>query len=192
MLRLSIVSRPKFFISWWRFLKSRLFKLRLCHVDICIEITLINRDNQDFLRQSRLLRFCQELLRYLNIIKTFWGIQVQKSRQIEKSSSGKLIKSTHFWSRSRQTIKIYQKFHVSMDFLISIETFGTGRWCLNKIKTSRSGMRSLDCQDKIFLSVEIFSIVEISFLKVSRLRLSVETQLRYDRDTIETNQDPQP
>jgi hypothetical protein len=57
-----------------------------------------------------------------------------------------MIKLT--WSRSRQTVKICQKFHVNR-FL-----------------------------DKLFEIVKIFSTVETYFLPVSRLRVSIETTLR--------------
>jgi hypothetical protein len=56
---------------------------------------------------------------------------------------------------------------MSLDFTISIETFGTGRWCRDKIETSQTRSRLLDCQDKLFED----------FL---------------DPDMIETNRDPHP
>jgi hypothetical protein len=55
-----------------------------------------------------------------------------------------VIKLTNSQSRSRKTAEICQKCHVSTDFSISIETFGTGKWCRNKIEISRSRSRQAD------------------------------------------------
>jgi hypothetical protein len=79
-----------------------------------------------------------------------------------------MIKLTNSQSRWRLTVKISQKFQVSRDFSISIETFGTGRWCRDKIEISQSWSRLLDCQDKLFEIVEIFSTIETYFLPVLR------------------------
>jgi hypothetical protein len=101
----------------------------------------INQDNWVFLIQSRLIKIIQILSRFIEISwhyqDFFEGLQVQKSGKIEKSWLRKMTKLTHSWWRSRQTVKIDQKFHVLIDFLISIETFGTETWCWYKIETSR-------------------------------------------------------
>jgi hypothetical protein len=89
-----------------------------------------------------------------------------------------MIKLTNSWSRSRQTIKICQKCHVSTDFLISIKTFETGRWCRDKIEISPSQLRLLNCQDKLFEIVKIFSTVKTNSLPVSRSRVSIKTRSR--------------
>jgi hypothetical protein len=47
-----------------------------------------------------------------------------------------------------------------------------------QIEISWSGSRYLNCRDKDFESVEIFSTVEIYFLIVLRSRVSIETQSR--------------
>ncbi len=130
------------------------------------------RDCRDKLRLSRFSRFVQtfqDLLRYLNIIKTFEVLQAQKSWQIEKSRSRNMIKLTNSWSRLKQTVKICQKLHVSTDFSILIKNFGTGRWCQDKIEISQR-QDFLDCRDLLFASVEIETL---------------------DWDHVETNQDPQ-
>jgi hypothetical protein len=89
-----------------------------------------------------------------------------------------MIKLTNSWLRSRQTVKICQKCHVSTDFLILIKTFETGRWCRDKIEISPSRLRLLNRQDKLFEIVKIFSTVETNSLPVSRLRVSIETRSR--------------
>jgi hypothetical protein len=76
-----------------------------------------------------------------------------------------MIKSTRSWLRLRQAVEIYQKFQVSTDLLILIETFGTGKWCQDKIK-----IFDLDCGDKLNEIVKIFSSIETYFLPVLRLR----------------------
>jgi len=65
----------------------------------------------------------------------------------------------------RQTVNIYQLFLVSTDFLISINTFGTGRWCWDKIKVSWSSRQAfwnclgfLDRRDLQSASVKIESL----------------------------------
>ena len=119
------------------------------------------------LRFSWFVETFWDLLRYLDIIETFDVLQAQKSQQIEISQLRNMIKLTNSWSRSRQTVKICQKYQVLTDFSISIETFGTGRWCWDKIEVSRSWSRLLDHRDKLFEIVEIFSTVETYFLPVS-------------------------
>ncbi len=125
------------------------------------------------------------MLRLFKIYQDFstllWLFEVlldQKSWQIEKFQSRNMIKLTNSWLRSRQTVKICQKCHVSTDFLILIKTFETGRWCRDKIKISPSQLRLLNHQDKLFEIVKIFLTVETSSLPVSRLRVSIETRSR--------------
>ena len=89
-----------------------------------------------------------------------------------------MIKLTNSWLRSRQTVKICLKFKISTDFLISIETFETGRWCRDKIEISPSRLRLLIHQDKLFEIVKIFSTVETNSLPVSRMRVLIETRSR--------------
>ena len=123
----------------------------------------------DFWDLSRFLIFVEifwDLSRYLTIIEAFWGT----------SGSKNMMKLTNSWSR--QTVEICQKCHVSTDFLISIETFETGRWCQDKIEISQSRLRLLNCWDKLFEIVKIFLIVETYSLLVSRSRVSIETTLR--------------
>jgi len=122
--------------------KTRLF---FVSVEIFIKIVKINRDCQDFWDLSRLFKIYQDIL---TLSRLFEGLQAQKSWQIEKSRLRKVIKLTN--SRSRQTVEICQKVQVLTDFSISIETFGTGRWCRDKIEISRSWSRLLDCWDKLF------------------------------------------
>ncbi len=106
--------------------KIETFQSRLGCVKIFVETVEINRDCryfQDLLRLFKIYRDISTLSRLFEVL------QGKKSWQIEKSWSSNVIKLTNSWSRSRQTVKICQKFHVSTDFSISIETFGTGRWC---------------------------------------------------------------
>ena len=130
MSRFSRRSRSSFEIF-----KIKTFQLRLGCVKIFIEtveIFEICRDFQDLLRLFEIYRDISTLWRLFEVL------QHQKSQQIEKSRSRNMIKLTNSRSRSRQTVKIYQKCHVSTDFSISIKTFETGRWCRDKIKTSQS------------------------------------------------------
>ncbi len=149
--------------------KIETFQSRFSCVKIFIETVKINRDFGDFQDLSRLFKIYRDSW---TLLRLFEVLQAQKSWQIEKSWLRKVIKLTNSQSRLRQTVEVCQKYHVSTDFLISIETFGTGRWCRDKIKISRSRLRLLDCWDKLF------EIVETYFLPVSRLRVSIETTSR--------------
>ncbi len=111
--------------------KIETFQSRLGCVKIFIETVEICRDFQDLLRLFEIYRDISTLWRLFEVL------QHQKSQQIEKSRSRNMIKLTNSRSRSRQTVKICQKCHVSTDFEISIETFETGRWCQDKIEISR-------------------------------------------------------
>jgi hypothetical protein len=118
----------------------------------------LHQDNLNKSRQSRLFETINIIWDLSRLFKIYWdistlsrlfeGLQVQKSWQIEKSWSRKKTISSHYQSRSRQTVKIDKKFHVWIDFLISIKAFGTGRWWWDKIKTywSRSGFSRLSAQ----------------------------------------------
>ncbi len=125
---------------WVEIFKMKIFWSRFIFVEIFIEIVKTNRDCRDKSILSRQIetvetnRDCQDLSRlikifwhYQDFFKTFSRFQAQKSGQIEKSQSRNVITLTNSQSRSRQTLKICQKCHVSIDF--SIETFGTERWC---------------------------------------------------------------
>ncbi len=140
--------------------KIETFQLRLGCVEIFIEIVETNQDFQDL---SRLLRLIEISQHYRDFFKTFLRFQAQKSCQIEKYQSRNVIKLTYCRLRSRQTVEICQKCHVSTDFSIWIETFGTGKWCRDKIKISLSRSRLLNHRDKLFESVEIFSTIETYF-----------------------------
>jgi hypothetical protein len=100
---------------------------------------------------SRLFKIYRDIS---TLSRLFEVLQDQKSRQIEKSRSRNVIKLTNSRSRSRQTVKICKKCHVSTDFSISIETFGTGRWCRDKIEISWSRSR---CLETYFLKLSRFS-----------------------------------
>ncbi len=137
-----------------------------------------------FVQDFAASRFLSRLLRLLRLFKIYWdiskllrlleGLQAQKSWQIEKSWSRKMIKSTNSWLRSRQTVKIYQKIQVWTDFSILIKTLGLKGGVETK-------WRFLNRQEKLFKTVKTFSTVstvETYFLPVSRLRVSIETRLR--------------
>ncbi len=172
MLRLTFENRREypsrrdqlFFFSVEIF-KIEIFWSRFIFVKIFIEIVETNQDFRDFSR-------------FLYIIETFSRLQAQKSRQIEKSWWRTVITLTNSWSRSRQTVEICQKCHVSTDFSLSIETFWT---CRDKIEISRSQSRYLDRRDSLFETVEIFSAVKTDFFFVSRSRVSIESLDRESR-----------
>jgi hypothetical protein len=162
LVEISLTVETRLFFFSGEIFKIETFQSRLSCVKIFIETVKINWD-------------CQHLLRLFEIYWDIWtflrlfeGLQAQKSWQIEKPRLRNMIKLTNSWSRSRQTVGICQKFQVSTDFSISIKTFGTGRWCQDKIKISWSVSRLLNCWDKLFEIVEIFSTVETCFLPVSR------------------------
>ncbi len=151
--------------------KIETFQSRLGCFKIFIETVEIFKIFWDLLRLFEIYRDI------LTLSRPFEVLHHQKSWQIEKSQSRNRIKLTNSRSRSRKTVKICPKCHVSTYFLISIETFETGRWCRDKIEISWSRSRPifwkcrdfLDCWDQSFSSVEIESL---------------------DRDHVETNQDP--
>ena len=110
--------------------KIETLQLRLGCIKIFVKTVKINRYCQDFLRLFEIYRDISTLLRLFEVL------QGKKSQQIKKSQSRNVIKLTN--SRSRQTVEIWQKCHVSTDFSVLVETFGTGRWCRDKIEISRS------------------------------------------------------
>jgi hypothetical protein len=154
--------RDRLFFSWSRFLKSRflgrdLSSLRyLLRLSRQIKTVEIYRDFWDLLRISKISRHNPDFF------KTFFRLQAQKSWQIEKSWSRNVITLTNSQSRSRQTVKICQKCHVSTDFWVSIETFWTFRMFRDKIETN--------------------------FLKTVEIFLTVKTDFFFG---VETNRDPQ-
>ncbi len=133
MSRLSITSRSTFFFSveifWSRFfgqdLSSSRYLSRLSRKIETVEIYL------DFWDLSRIFQISRH---NRDFFKTFSRLQAQKSRQIEKFWSRNVITLTNSWSRSRQTVEIWQKCHVSTDFSVSIET--------NFLKLSRFSWQS--------------------------------------------------
>ncbi len=102
--------------------KIKTFQLRLGCVKIFIETVEIFEICQDFQDLLRLFEIYPDISK---LWRLFEVLQHQKSQQIEKSRSRNMIKLTNSRSRSRQTVKIYQKCHVSTDFSISIKTFET-------------------------------------------------------------------
>jgi hypothetical protein len=124
-----------------------IFQSRFIFIEIFIEIFETNRDCQDFWDFWDLSRLFKIYWDILTLSRLFEVLQDQKSRQIKKSWSRNVIKLTNSRSRSRQAVKICQKCHVSTDFSISIKTFGTVRWCWDKIEISQSWSRYLDRWD---------------------------------------------
>jgi hypothetical protein len=133
-----------------------------------------------------IFKICQDFSRFIEIYQHYWNfLRYFRLKNLNKLIDREiwLIKLTNSWSRSRQTVKICQTFQVLTDFLISIETFGTGRCVETK-------SRFLDLNQD-------FLIVETSFLKLSRFsRLSRLTFTSVeigslDRDHVKTNWDPQ-
>jgi hypothetical protein len=79
------------------------------------------------IKTVEIFEICRDFSRFVEIYRDistlsrlFEVLQDQKSRQIEKSQSRNVIKLTNSRSRTRQTVKICQKCHVSTDFSISI------------------------------------------------------------------------
>ena len=146
-----------FFFFSVEIFKIEIFRSRFIFVEIFIEIVETNRDRRDKSRSSRQIEIVKtnrdlsrifEISRHnLDIIETFSRLQAQRSRQIEKSRSRTVIILTNSRSRSRQTVEICQKCHVSTDFSVSIETFRTFRTCRDKIEISQSRSRYLDRRD---------------------------------------------
>jgi hypothetical protein len=108
--------------------------------------------------------------------RLFEGLQAQKSQQIEKSWSGWMIKSTYSWSRSRQTVKIYQNFRSQQISQSLSRLFG-----LEGGVETKSRFIDLEWDFsivKLFEIIKILSTVETYFLPVSRSRVSIKTRLR--------------
>jgi hypothetical protein len=130
------------FLSRSRFLKSRFFSRDLSSSRWLsrssgqIEAAESFEISRDFSRLIETSRHYGDFLRYFRI-KNLDKLRNLKSRNV--------IKLTNSRSRSRPTVEFCQKCHVSTDFSISIEAFGTGRWRRDKIETnflklSRSGV----------------------------------------------------
>ncbi len=169
-----IVETRLFFVSVEIYI-TETFVSRLSCVEIYIKIIKINQDCQDFQDLLRLFKINQDIL---TLLRLFEKLYVQKSWQIEKSWPRQMTKSTYSRLRSRQIVETFQKFQVLTDFLISIETFGTGRWCQEKIKISWSPMRLINSWDKLFEIVVTFTTVGTYFLQVLKLRLLIQTGSR--------------
>ena len=139
--RFSQLLRHNLFSSWSRFLKLRLWIKILLRWDFypdCWE--------------------CQDKSRQIEIFKIYWdisalsrlfeGLQAQKSQQIERTWSRKMIKSTNSWSRLRQTARNLAKISGLDRFLDLDQDF----W---------------DCK-VVLRQNQDFSITETSILKLSR------------------------
>ncbi len=161
---MSIKSRSTFFFSVEIF-KIETFQSRLWRVKIFVEIVKTRRD-------------CRDLSRNLNIVEAFWVWKWWKVSTDWEILTRKYKNPRTSWSRSRQTVEKCQNFQISMNFLISIETFWSGHWCWDEIEKSLSRPRFLDCRDALFDAVEIFSTVETHSLTTSRSKLSIETTSR--------------
>ncbi len=136
----STVEANFFFVSV-KIVKFETFQSRLCHVHIFVEIVKIFK-----------IKYFQLRLCHVDIkVSTDWEISTRKCKNPLTSRS-----------RSRQTVKKCRNFQISTNFLISIETFWSGHWCQEEIKKSQS--RFLDCRDKLFETVKIFSTVETNLL----------------------------
>ncbi len=83
--------------------KIVIYGSRFGYAEIFIKIVETVKTNWDFQECSRLFKINQEMV---TLSRLFEGLQVQKSGQIEKSQSRKMLKSTISWSRSRQSVKI--------------------------------------------------------------------------------------
>jgi hypothetical protein len=125
--------------------RPRFFKSRLGYVKI-------------FIKTVKIFKICWDFWDLLRLFEIYWDISTlsrlfevlhhQKSWQIEKSQSRNRIKLTNSWSRSRKTVEICPKCHVSTYFSISIDTFETERWCRDKIEISQfSRPRFWKCRD---------------------------------------------
>ena len=152
---------------------STVLKSRLLRRDLAASRFLLR--SQDKSRLSRFVETQQDLLRNLDILKTFWG---KSGPKISTNWEILIEKYDNSWSRSRQTVKKYQNFQISMNFLISMETFWSRHWCQDKIEESRSWPKFLNCRDALFDAVKIFSTVETHSLTMLRSRLSIETRSR--------------
>jgi len=107
---------------------------------------MLIRDNQDFCqdlsrRSLDLLRRSLDLSRNLNIVEAFWVWKWWKVSTDWEISTWKYKNPRTSQSRSRQTVKKRQNFQISTNFLISIETFWSGRWCRDEIEKSWSRSR---------------------------------------------------
>ena len=151
------MSRSTFFFSAEIF-KIEIFRSRFIFVKIFIKIIEIYWDFWDL---SRLFEISWH---NRNFFKTFSRLQAQKSWQIEKYRSRNVITLTNSRSRSRQTVEICQKCHVSTDFSILIEISRSSRLTFWNCRDF------LGRRDRLFFGVEIESL---------------------DRDHVETNRDPQ-
>jgi hypothetical protein len=119
--RLSITSRSTLFFSGLRFFGRDLSLLRYLSRSLRqIEAVEIYQDFQDSSRIFKISRHNRDFSRL----------------QAQKSWSRTVITLTNSRSRSRQTVKICQKCHVTTEFSVSIETFRTGRWCRDTISIS--------------------------------------------------------
>ncbi len=164
-MRLSIKLRSTFILSRSRFLKSRFFGWDLSssrYLSRSSRQIEIVKTNWDFRDLSRIFEISWH---NRDFFKTFLRLQAQKSQQIEKSRSRTVITLTNSQLRSRKTVKICQKCHVSTDFSVLIETFWTFRTCRDKIEISRSSRLTFENRwdypsrrDWHFFGVEIESL----------------------------------
>ncbi len=156
LVKIIITVETQLFFVLVKIFKIKAFESRLSWVEIFMEIVEINWDCQDFWDLLWLFEIYWDIL---TLSRLFEGLQAQKSWHIEKSWLRNMIKLINSQLRSRQTVNICQKFQVSADFSILIETFVTGRWFWDQIKISGSWLRLLNCRDQLLESVKIFSTV---------------------------------
>jgi hypothetical protein len=108
-------------------------------------------------RQIKIYKICWDFLRIIKISWLFEGLHVQKSQQIEKSWSRKMIKLTYSLSRLWQTVGFIKNFR---SWRISRSCQDFWDW---KVASRQNW-------DKLYETVKIFLTVETCFLPLSRLR----------------------
>ncbi len=113
--------------------------------------------NQDFLI---LVEICQEILTLMRLFETGHV----KNFDILKYLDQEMYKIYLLLNQEK----------VSRFAIISLTDFS--------IKVIKSFLRYLDHRDQLLESFKIFSTVETYFLSVQRLRISIETLSRHDRD----------
>jgi hypothetical protein len=127
---------------------------------------------------SRLIKIYWDLLRNLDIIEAFWESSGSKFLTVCLNLDPELVHFSTFSIKIEKNCPDLTKFSGLHRFLDRDWDFLLWKVDQKFIKISQSRSRYLDRQDKLFEAVKIILTVETYILKLSRLRVSIETRSR--------------
>jgi hypothetical protein len=155
-------------VSTVKIFKMEIFQLRLCRVMNFVEIVETHRDCWNLSRRIEIQQICWDASRFVEKSQHYRDllmVKMMESLDGLRNLDRKMQKSTHLSIKIETNCPETQKFYNLDEFLDLDRHFLV--WTL----------MFLNCRDALFENVEIFSTVETNSLTMSRLRLTIETNL---------------